>query len=145
MTLTVLGSSHSRAGAEFTYLGETDPECASCKLRKTCQNLDANRAYRVKKVRPVEHKDVCHVFEGTVKVVEVEEIPIRVAVPASAARGTGWTNRFEECGASCLLKRYCNPAALPHGSGARGAFVKIDGPVECKVGRDLRYATVTLE
>lgn len=145
MVLTVLGSSHTRVGAQFTYAGETDEDCASCKLRKTCQNLEPERAYRVKAVRPVEHKGVCTVFEGTVKVVEVEEVPQRVIVPAVAARGTGWSNRFEECGASCLLKRYCNPAALPRGSLARGSFVAIDGAATCKVGRDLRWATVKVE
>lgn len=143
MTLTVIREAYAKVGQEFTYLGENDPDCAPCKLRKACQNLEVHRRYRVRAVRPVKH-DVCTVFDGLVQVVEVEPLPHRIAVTAAAAaRGTGVTRHFEECGASCVYKANCASAAIPEGTKAR--FVAIEGPVTCKVGRDLRFALVERE
>lgn len=143
MGLTVLGETLARKGLAFRYEGETDPGCASCKLRKVCHGgLKTGREYVVKDVRPVKH-DCCHVFEGKVQVVEVEPkpLPVRVAIPVTALRGTGVSKQWEECGAVCLLKRHCNPAALPPGVTAK--IEKVEGDVPCLVGRKLRFALVS--
>jgi uncharacterized protein (UPF0179 family) len=140
--LTIVGEKLARPGLAFRYQGETDEGCAACKLRGVCHGgLKPNREYRIKAVRPVTH-DVCHVFEGKVQVVEVEEkpLPVRVAIPAAATRGTGVANRFEECGAACLYKALCNPAALPPGVTAQ--IERVEGEVPCLVGRKLRFALV---
>lgn len=86
--------------------------------------------------------EVCHVFEGKVQVVEVDPrpLPVRVAIPASATRGTGVSKHFQECGASCLLKQYCNPPALQEGVTA--ALETVEGDVPCLVGRKLKFALV---
>jgi len=143
MRLTVVGEALAKKGLVFRYQGETDPGCASCKLRAVCHgSLKAERDYRIVAPRPVKH-DVCHVFEGKVQVVEVEEtpLPVRVAIPVAATRGTGWSKKFEECGASCLLKQHCNPAALQEGVTAK--IDKVEGDVPCLVGRKLKFALVS--
>ena len=144
--LTVIGENLAKPGLTFRYDGETDAECGGCKLRKVChaKDLKVGREYTVKSVRDVKH-DVCHVYEGNVQVVEVDPTPhpLRVTMPVAATRGTGYSKRWEECGASCLLKQHCNPAALREGVTAR--IVAVEGDVACLVGRKLKFARVSPE
>lgn len=147
MGLTVIGENLAKPGLVFRYDGENDPGCASCKLHKVChgKDLKPGREYEIKGVRDVKH-DVCHVFEGKVQVVEVDPTPrpLRVIIPVTATRGTGWSRRWDECGVACLLKRQCNPGALREGVTAK--IVKVeDGEVPCLVGRKLRFAEVSPE
>lgn len=142
MPLTVVGRALAKPGTVFRYDGETDPGCAGCKLRKACHSgLKPGREYVITGVRPVEH-DVCHVFEGKVQLVEIDPrpLPLRVAIPVAATRGTGVSNGWEECGAACLQKPWCSAPALPKGQIAR--IEKVEGEVPCLVGRRLRYAIV---
>ena len=141
--LTVVGENLAKPGLVFRYEGETDPGCPSCKLYKACHGsgLKKGREYRIAEVRAVKH-DVCHVFEGKVQLVGVEPapLPVRVTIPASAARGTGVSKRWDECGAICTLKQYCNASALAEGQTAQ--LVKVEGEVPCLVGRKLKFALV---
>lgn len=142
MPLTVVGEKLAKPGLKFRYAGETDPGCPACKLYKLCHgSLKKERDYVVKSVRDVKH-DVCHVFEGRVQVVELEEkpLPVKVIIPAAATRGTGVSKKWDECGASCLLKQYCNAPALTEGVTA--AVEKVEGDVPCLVGRKLKFAWV---
>lgn len=144
MVLTVIGENLAKKGAVFRYDGETDPGCPACKLYKSCHKsgLKPGREYAITDVRAVKH-DVCHVFEGKVQLVAVETaapLPVRVTIPVSATRGTGVSKRWDECGAICLLKQYCNPGALVEGQTAQ--LVKVEGEVPCLVGRKLRFALV---
>jgi len=143
MGLTVIGEALAKPGLVFRYEGQTDPGCASCKLVKQChaKELKVGREYVIAQVRPVKH-DVCHVYEGKVQIVSVEPkpLPVRMTIPASATRGTGVSKRWVECGASCLLKQYCNAPAIPEGGSA--SLLKVEGKVPCLVGRDLRFALV---
>ena len=142
MALTVVGETLARKGLVFRYDGETDPGCGACKLHKVCHgNLKPGREYAIKDVRGVKH-DCCHVFEGKVQVVEVEPkpLPVRVAIPVTALRGTGVRKGWEECGAACLLKRHCNPPQLP--ADATVPILKVEGDVPCLVGRKLKFALV---
>ena len=138
-----MGEKLAKPGLVFRYMGETDAECAACKLHKVChgKELRKGREYVVTNVRPVQH-DVCHVYEGKVQVVEIDPkpLPVRVAIPVSATRGTGFSRHFEECGAACLLKQYCDPAALAPGVTAQ--LEKVEGDVPCLVGRKLKFALV---
>lgn len=146
MGLTVIGERLATPGLTFRYHGETDPGCSSCKLHKVCHGggLRKDRDYVITSVRDVKH-DVCHVFDGKVQVVEVDPkpLPVRVTIPVSATRGTGFSKHFEECGASCLLKQYCNPVALP--PGVTHALEKVEGDAPCLVGRKLKFAWVRPE
>ncbi len=142
MKLTVVGENLAKAGLAFTYVGETDPGCKACKLYKVCHgDLKSERTYTITAVRPVQH-DVCHVFEGKVQLVEVEAkpAPVRITIPIAATRGTATSKHWEECGASCLLKKYCNAPALKEGQSAK--ITKVEGDVDCLVGRKLKYALV---
>lgn len=143
MGLTVIGENLARPGLVFRYAGETDPGCPACKLYKSCHQsgLKKGRDYRITDVRTVKH-DVCHVFEGKVQLVAVEPapLPVRITIPPSAVRGTAVSKRWEECGASCLLKQHCNAPALVEGQSAR--LVEVQGDVPCLVGRKLKFAMV---
>lgn len=143
MGLTVVGETLAKKGLVFRYEGETDPGCAACKLHKVCHapGLKVGREYRVNEVRPLQH-DVCHVFEGKVQVVGIEPapLPVKVAIPVSATRGTGYSKRWEECGAACLYKQYCNSPALKEGEPAQ--LLEVQGDVNCLVGRKLKFALV---
>lgn len=136
--ITILGTKLASVGSEFTYEGE-HPECAKCKLRKVCHDLDRHQPYRVTAVREVEH-DCCTLFEGTVKVVEVEPVLPRITIPVSALRGTGYTRHWEECGKSCRFKGSCNPVAVPEGTTVN--IREVEGDVVCKAGRTLKWAKV---
>lgn len=136
--VTILGTTHASVGTEFTYEGEL-PECAKCKLKKVCHDLDLHQPYRVTGVREVEH-DCCTVFEGTVKVVEVEPVLPRITIPVAALRGTGYTRHWEECGMACRFKPACNPAAIPEGTTV--TLKQVEGDVDCKAGRHLKWAKV---
>lgn len=138
-----MGEKLATPGLQFRYLGDNDPGCGACKLYKVCHGagLKKGRDYVVTRVRDVKH-DVCHVFEGKVQVVEVDPkpLPVRVAIPLAATRGTGVSKHWEECGAACLMKQYCNPAALA--PGVTAALEKVEGDVPCLVGRKLKFAWV---
>lgn len=139
-TLTVVGELWSQKGREFTYLGETDPGCAACKLRKVCQGLEPHRTYRVTDVRPVKHDCPAGVYDGKVQVVGVEPRPFVLNVPAARLRGTMVTRHFDECGfRSCPYRAACIPGGIPEGASAQ--ILKVGDKVDCAAGRDLRRVT----
>lgn len=139
--LTLVAAGLAKEGARFEYLGMA-PECAPCKLKQVCHPaaLKAHREYRVTKVREVRHPCPADFFEGGLRVAEVEPLPVEGTIPASALRGNAITHRFEECGAACLFRRLCDAPALAPGQDCR--IVRVGEPVDCKVGRDLRFATL---
>jgi uncharacterized protein (UPF0179 family) len=137
--VTLVGEAQAKPGARFEYLGLA-PECEPCRLRAVChaKELSLHREYEVKAVRGVHHECPAGFFEGGMRVAEVGPVPVRSTIPASALRGTGVTHAFEECGAACLFRRLCDTPALP--AGADCTIKEVQGPVACKVGRDLRFA-----
>jgi len=137
--LTLVGESAAKPGARFEYGGMV-PECAGCKLKTVChaKELQAHREYEVKTVRNVHHECPAGFFDGGLRVAEVQAVPIRGTIPVSAMRGTAVTHAFDECGAVCLFRKYCDTPALP--SGADCTIKEVQGPVDCKVGRELRFA-----
>lgn len=142
MTVTLVGELSAKDGATFEYLGMA-PACESCKLRAVCHpaTLHKHRTYRVVSVRKVHHACPADFFEGGMRVAEVEAMPAESTISAStAARSTAVTHTFEECGAICLFKKFCNTPAIPQGTDCK--IVQVQGPVDCKVGRDLRFATL---
>lgn len=137
--VTLVGEATAKAGARFAYLGPA-PECDGCKLRAVChaKELAVHREYEVAAVRDVRHECPAGFFEGGMRVAEVRAVPVMGTIPASAVRGSAVTHAFEECGAVCLFRRFCDAPALPEGADC--AIKEIQGPVDCKVGRDLRFA-----
>jgi uncharacterized protein (UPF0179 family) len=139
--VTLVGERSAKPGARFEYLGMA-PECEACKLRGVChaKELMVRREYEVSAVRSIHHDCPADFFEGGMRVAEVEPVPVRTTIPVSALRGTGVTHSFEECHAVCLFHKFCDTPALKQGQDC--TIKEVQGPVECKVGRELRYALV---
>ena len=84
--VTVVGESQCKKGFEFVFGGPL-AECRECKVKNVCFHLEQNRWYRVTGIRDVHHD--CRVHEGGVRVVEVERVPTRAAIPnAQAVEGS---------------------------------------------------------
>lgn len=96
MTITLVGEKLAKPGVEFIYYGPTDP-CKSCRLARVCVgNLEPGRRYKVVRVRNIEHS--CPLHEGKVRVVEVIEPAIEVAMePRVAIVGSKMKLSFVEC------------------------------------------------
>ena len=92
--VTLVGEQLAVEGQEFTYLG-ANSECRSCQLKTVCFNLKAGRNYRIIKLREKSHE--CNLHEGKVMVVEVEELPLTVAVPPQPSEGATTTIDKKEC------------------------------------------------
>jgi len=96
MVITLVGEKLAKPGVEFIYYGPADP-CKSCRLARVCVgNLEPGRRYKVVRVRNIEHS--CPLHEGKVRVVEVVEPAIDVAVePRIAVVGSKIKLSFVEC------------------------------------------------
>ena len=80
--VTVVGESQCKKGFEFVFSGPL-AECRECKVKNVCFHLEPNRLYRVIEVRDVHHD--CKVHEEGVRVVEVEKLPTKTALPSKSA------------------------------------------------------------
>jgi len=96
MTITLVGEKLAKPGVEFIYYGPADP-CKNCRLARVCVgNLEPGRRYKVVRVRNIEHS--CPLHEGKVRVVEVIEPAIEVAMePRLAIVGSKIKLSFVEC------------------------------------------------
>ena len=111
--VTLVGEQLAVEGEEFTYLG-SNSECRNCQLKTVCFNLKPGRHYRITKLRDKSHD--CNIHEGKVVVVEVEELPLTVAVPKEAAEGTSTTVEKKECKhIGCDSFEICPNTALQNG------------------------------
>jgi len=134
--VTVVGELQCRKGYEFVFGGPL-AECRDCKVRNVCFHLEEGRRYRVTDVRDVHHE--CRVHEDGVRVVEVERVPTRAALPAHVSvEGSMLT--FEESGCQmlkCPNYRLCHPWGAVEGMRFRIASVE-ETPIECLKGESLR-------
>ncbi|MGD9963543.1 MAG: UPF0179 family protein [Thermoplasmata archaeon] len=138
--VTVVGELQCRRGFEFVFKGPLG-ECRECKVRNICFHLDENRRYRVTDVRDLHHE--CKVHEGGVRVVEVERIPSRAALPARAAlEGSVITYEDSDCDAvGCPNYRLCNPVGAVEGMKCKILSVE-PGEVVCPRARNLRVVSL---
>jgi uncharacterized protein (UPF0179 family) len=139
--VTVVGEMQCRKGFEFVFSGPL-AECRECKVKNVCFHLEENRWYRVTEIRDVHHE--CKMHEGGVRVVEVERLPTKAAIPAKAAI-EGSMLQFEE--STCAIKgcpnyKLCKPLGAVEGMRFRISVVKQE-EVECPRGEQLR--TVLLD
>ncbi|MCD6372626.1 MAG: UPF0179 family protein [Thermococcus sp.] len=95
--ITLVGEKLARPGVEFIYYGPAEP-CRTCKLAGVCVgNLEPGRRYKILRVRSMPSHS-CPLHEGKVRVVEVVEPSIEVAVePRMAILGSVIRLRFEQC------------------------------------------------
>lgn len=133
--VTVVGEAQCRKGFEFVFGGPI-AECRDCKVKNVCFHLEQNRRYRVTEVREMHHE--CRIHEGGVRVVEVEKVPTRAALPSRLAIEGGMIT-FEESDCKrigCPNFRLCRPAGPVEGMRLRVASVEDE--LECPRGERLR-------
>ena len=139
--VTVVGEAQCRVGFEFVF-GGPNAECRDCKVKNVCFHLEENRRYKVVNIREVHHE--CKLHEGGVRVVEVERIPTRAAIPArSAIEGATLTYEASNCGwVGCPNYASCHPRGAAMGMKLRVLSVE-EPDVDCPKG--LKLKTVVLD
>ncbi len=132
--VTVVGEQQCKKGFEFVFGGPLG-ECRDCKVKNVCFHLEANKQYRVVDVREVRHE--CKIHEGGVRVVEVEKVPTRAALPKRSAV-EGATLAFEESKCDfvgCPNFRLCRPWGAIEGLKFR--IISVGEAVDCPKGKNL--------
>jgi len=132
--ITLISESQAKEGNRFYYLGP-QAECADCKLKEVCFNLEQGSMYEIKAVRGQTHD--CAFNEDKVRVVEIAKVAQRSAVPKkSAIEGGLITFKEQKCGMlECKNYRLCRPYALE--SGKKYSVTEIEGDAECLLGEKL--------
>ena len=111
--VTLVGEQLAVEGEEFTYLG-SNSECRNCQLKTVCFNLKPGRNYRITKLREKSHD--CNIHEGKVIVVEVEELPLTVAITKELPEGATTTVEKKDCkNIGCDSFNICTNTALQNG------------------------------
>ena len=111
--VTLVGEQLAVEGKEFIYLG-ANSECRNCQLKTVCFNLKPGRNYRITKLREKSHD--CNIHEGKVIVVEVEELPLTVAVSNEPSEGATVSIEKKECkNIGCDSFDICTTTALQNG------------------------------
>jgi len=134
--VTVVGEHQCRKGLEFVFEGPV-ADCRDCKVRNVCFHLEPNRRYRITGVRDVHHE--CRMHEDGVRVVEVERVPARAAIPSRSAI-EGSMLSFEGSGCDrlgCPNFRLCVPVGVSEGLRFRVSSVE-GQEISCPLGRSLR-------
>lgn len=137
--VTVVGEQQCRKGFEFVFGGPL-ADCRECKVKNVCFHLEQNRWYRVKDVRDVHHE--CKIHEGGVRVVEVERIPTRAALPARAAvEGAMLTFEESDCNRpGCKYYRLCRPLGAEESM--RFRIASVEDEIECPKGPRLKIVSL---
>lgn len=138
--VTVVGELQCRKGFEFVFSGPL-AECRECKVRNICFHLEENKWYRVTGVRDVHHE--CKVHDGGVRVVEVERVPTRAALPTRVAlEGSMMTFEEPNCDwVGCANHKLCNPAGASEGMRFKILSVEMT-ELACPRGRSLRAVSL---
>ncbi|WP_457751562.1 UPF0179 family protein [Thermococcus sp.] len=126
--ITLVGEKLARPGVEFIYYGPAEP-CKTCKLAGVCVgNLEPGRRYKILRVRSMPSHS-CPLHEGKVRVVEVVEPSVEVAVePRMAILGSVIRLRFEPCSDPEKADLF-RPEGLFEGDHVK--IIEIIGEVEC--------------
>ncbi|WP_297420060.1 UPF0179 family protein [Thermococcus sp.] len=126
--ITLVGEKLARPGVEFIFYGPAEP-CKTCKLAGVCVgNLEPGRRYKILRVRSMPSHS-CPLHEGKVRVVEVVEPSIEVAVePRMAIAGSVIRLKFEECGERDKQDLF-RPEGLFEGDQVK--IIEVTGEVEC--------------
>ncbi len=126
--ITLVGEKLARPGVEFVYYGPAEP-CRTCKLAGVCVgNLEPGRRYKILRVRSMPSHS-CPLHEGKVRVVEVVEPSIEVAVePKLAIAGSVITIEFGECNEP-EKEHLFHPEGLFSGDHVK--VIEVLGDIEC--------------
>jgi len=139
--ITLIGKELAKEGLEFQYLGPL-LECRNCKLKNVCFNLDEGKWYRITGVRDKEHDCKVH-DEGKVVTVEVEELPVPLAVGAKGVvEGETLTFKPVNCKEyECEFYELCHPLGLREGTKIK--IEKIVEDIKCPKNKNLKKVLVT--
>ncbi|GEM_PF-1493261 len=134
-SVTLIGESLAKKDLEFIF-GGCLSKCQDCELKNSCCGLEQNRLYRIKGVRDKTHK--CKVHHKEVKVVDVEQIPIKTTASGrSAIEGSVITLEDKECDSiECDNYKLCHPAGIEFD--AKYNVEKSGKKVDCPKGKDLK-------
>jgi len=126
--ITLVGEKLARPGVEFIYYGPAEP-CKTCKLAGVCVgNLEPGRRYKILRVRSMPSHS-CPLHEGKVRVVEVVEPSIEVAIePRLAIIGSVVRLKFEPCSDPEKADLF-RPEGLFEGDHVK--IIEITGEIEC--------------
>ena len=134
--MTLVTEVQARKGVIFIV--RPSPLCKRCKLFKVCVgNLRPYASYRVEEVRRVAHR--CPLTGSTMRVVVVEELPVKLAVsPRRAIKGAVISYQPPSCDLKdCRYRELCFPRALKEGD--KGVVKDVLGEtIECPKGRQLK-------
>lgn len=137
--VTLVSSLVAREGYVFQFSGPA-PECEGCPFRKVCvDKLKPGHVYRVVKVLGIKNK--CR-LTGSVTTVEVEESPVKAAVPSRLAV-EGMVIRFSKVQCDrrdCLYYGICRQKLLPEAGKVK--IVGVGKKIRCPRGLRLREADV---
>ncbi len=137
--VTLVGEQLAVEGEEFTYLG-SNSECRNCQLKTVCFNLKPGRDYRITKIRDKSHK--CNIHEGMVIVVEVEELPLTVAITKELSEGTTTTVEKKDCkNIGCESYDICTNTALQNGK--KYTIIKVYEKIKCPRNYELYKVDVS--
>ncbi len=134
--VTLIGENLAREGVEFVF-GGCLSRCQSCEIKISCCGLKKNRWYRIVDVRDRTHE--CKVHEGKVKVVEVNEVPLKTAIhDKSLVEGSMVTlkERKKCSNVDCENYRLCFPIGIEFGG--KYHIEKLGDKIECPSGNTLR-------
>ncbi|WGI18166.1 UPF0179 family protein [Methanonatronarchaeum sp. AMET-Sl] len=136
--VTLSGARTSKIGNEFVFLGPT-PECDNCDLKNTCMNLKEGRKYRVVKIKG-EKTRKCPIHDQGVKVVEVIESPIIMAIESDKAfKSSKLTYKPINCDKlECKMYKVCNPEGIEEGKKFKIKEIIGDLPGNCEEEIDLK-------
>ncbi|MEM2921775.1 MAG: UPF0179 family protein [Candidatus Bathyarchaeia archaeon] len=139
--ITMVGVMQAREGLTFV-MGHPTKDCEKCELIGTCMNLKAGRVYRIVKIR--NKMFPCRVHEEGVRVVEVEESPIEVAIEQKAAFLLSVIIlEPKACRIRCINTPLCAPQGIR--SGDKYQILEILGKVDCPLNKPLVRAIVKRE
>ncbi len=125
--VTLVGEQLAVEGTDFTYLG-SNSECRNCQLKTVCFNLKPGRSYRITKLRDKSHD--CTIHEGRVVVIEVEELPLTVAITKERPEGTMITIEKKDCkNIGCDSFDICATTTLQNGKPY--TIKKLYGKIQC--------------
>ncbi|WP_048152165.1 UPF0179 family protein [Palaeococcus ferrophilus] len=140
MVVTLVGEKLAKPGVEFIFYGPADP-CRTCKLARVCVgNLEKGRRYKVVRIRNIEHS--CPLHEGKVRVVDVVEPAIDIAIePRYAIVGSKMRLSFVNCNDEDK-REVIRPEGLFEGDTVK--IVELVGDIECG-GKHYKIARVMRE
>ncbi|MCL2149232.1 MAG: UPF0179 family protein [Methanomassiliicoccaceae archaeon] len=134
--ITLISEAQAREGGRFYYVGP-QAECAGCKLKGVCFNLEQGALYEITAVRGQAHD--CAFNEDKARVVEIKKVARRAAVPKkSAIEGSVTTFQRPACQRlDCGNHGSCHPEEFE--AGRKYTVVEIEGDAECPLGESLVF------